>query len=263
MSRPPGRLLRAFCVVVGILLVAPTLVVIPMAFTSARTFEFPPPGFSMQWFEEFFTDPAWMESALLSLQVAAVVTVLATVLGTLAAFALVRGRGRWRVPAQSFLMAPIIVPGVITAIGVYAVFLSWGLTETFAGFVFAHLVLAIPLVITPVSASLQTLDRRLEQAAANLGATPAATFGQVTLPLIMPAMLTGALFAFLTSFDEAIISLFLSGPFNRTLPVQLYQSVTSSLTPTIAAASTLIIVLTTSLLFIAAIIASRRRIKHV
>jgi putative spermidine/putrescine transport system permease protein len=254
--------LKAFCVLVGILLVAPTLVVIPMGFTSVRTFEFPPPGFSTRWFEEFFTDPEWMDSAILSLKVAAVVVVLATVLGTLAAFALVRGQGRWKIPANTFLLAPLIVPGVIIAIGIYAVFLKWQLTSTFRGFVLAHLVLALPLVIIPVTASLQTFDRRLEQAAASLGAGPFATFFQVTLPLIMPAILTGALFAFLTSFDEAIISLFLSGPFNRTLPVQLYQSVTSSLTPTIAAASTLIILLSTSLLFIAAIIASRRRIKN-
>jgi putative spermidine/putrescine transport system permease protein len=255
--------LRIFCVLVGILLVAPTLVVIPMAFTSAESFQFPPPGFSTRWFHEFFSDPNWMDAAVLSLKVAIVVSLLATALGTLASFALVRGRGPWRAPAQGFLLAPMIVPGVIVAIGIYAVFLKWKLTATFQGFVLAHLVLAIPLVIVPVSASLQTLDRRLEQAAASLGATPFATFRQVTLPLILPAMLTGALFAFLTSFDEAIVSLFISGPFDRTLPVQLYQSVTSSLTPTIAAASTLVIALSTSLRFIAAIIASRRRIKNV
>jgi putative spermidine/putrescine transport system permease protein len=262
IDAPRRPFLKAFCVLVGILLIAPTLVVIPLAFTSVRSFEFPPPGFSTQWFEEFFTDPDWLDSAILSLQVAAVVVVLATVLGTLAAFALVRGQGRWKVPANTFLLAPLIVPGVIIAIGIYAVFLKWHLTSTFLGFVLAHLVLALPLVIIPVTAALQTFDRRLEQAAASLGAGPFATFFQVTLPLILPAMLTGALFAFLTSFDEAIISLFLSGPLNRTLPVQLYQSVTSSLTPTIAAASTLIILLSTSLLFIAAIIASRRRTKN-
>jgi putative spermidine/putrescine transport system permease protein len=256
----PG--LKVFCVLVGVILVAPTLVVIPMGFTSARTFEFPPPGLSTQWFEEFFNDPTWMDSAVLSLKVALVVSVLATALGTLASFALVRGRGPWRAPAQGFLLAPLIVPGVIVALGVYIVFLNWGLTAKFEGFVLAHLVLAVPLVIVPVSASLQTMDRRLEQAAASLGASPLGTFRQVTIPMIMPAVLTGALFAFLTSFDEAIISLFISGPFDRTLPVQLYQSVTSSLTPTIAAASTLVIALSTSLLFIAAIIASRRRIKN-
>ena len=254
--------LKVFSAAVGVLLVAPTLIVVPMAFTSASTFQFPPPGFSTRWFGEFFSDPNWIDSAVLSLQVGAVVTVLATVLGTVASFALVRGVGVWRTPARAFLLAPMIVPGVIVAIGIYAVFLKWKLTATFQGFVLAHLVLAVPLVIIPVSAALQTLDGRLEQAAAGLGATPARTFFHVTLPLIMPAMLTGALFAFLTSFDEAIVSLFISGPFERTLPVQLYQSVTSSLTPTIAAASTLVIALTTSLLFVAAIIASRRRIRH-
>lgn len=262
MTNRPSFLLKAFCVLVGVLLVAPTLIVVPMAFTSARTFQFPPPGFSTRWFSELFEDPVWLDSALLSLRVAAVVTVLATVLGTMAAFALVRGRGRWRAPAQGLIMAPLIVPGVITAIGIYAVFLRWHLTETFIGFVLAHLVVAVPLVVITVSASLQACDQRLERAAASLGATPLATFFQVTLPTIMPAMLCGALFAFLASFDEAIISLFLSGPFGRTLPVQMYQSVTSSLTPAVAAASTLVLCLSTSLLLIAAIVASRRRINH-
>src|SRR5580692_11058485 len=128
-------LLKVFCVLVGVLLVAPTLVVIPLAFTSAKTFQFPPPGFSTRWFDEFFSNPEWTEATLLSLKVAVTVTVLATVLGTLAAFALVRGRGPWKVPVRGFLIAPVIVPGVITAIGIYSVFLKWHIAATFQGFV--------------------------------------------------------------------------------------------------------------------------------
>lgn len=264
MRNEPSRLvLKLFCGVVGLLLVAPVLVVIPMAFTSARNFEFPPPGYSTQWFGELFADPAWTDALLLSLRVAAVVVVLATTLGTLGAFALVRGRGRWRGPVSAFLMAPMIVPGVITAIGIYYVFLQWHLSATFLGFVLAHTALAIPMVVIPVRASLQGFDRRLERAAASLGAGPVSTFVHVTLPLIAPGVFTGALFAFLISFDEAIVSLFLAGPFARTLPVQLYQSVTSALTPTIAAASTLIIAVSTTLLVLAAVIATRREARNV
>ncbi|MFG2446643.1 ABC transporter permease [Nocardia fluminea] len=251
-------LLTVFCVFVGVLLVAPTLVVIPVAFTSTRTFQFPPPGFSTQWFEELFADPAWTDSLSLSLRVAGAVTLLATALGTLAALALVRGSGRWRTPANAFIMAPMIVPGVILAIAIYYVFLRWQLSSTYLGFVLAHTVVAIPFVVVPVSTSLQGVDRGLERAAASLGASPLVTFVRITLPLIFPGMVTGALFAFLISFDEAIISLFLSGPFGRTLPVQLYQSAAFSLTPTIAAASTLIIAVTTSLLLICGVVASRR-----
>ncbi|QSR24848.1 polyamine ABC transporter permease [Nocardioides aromaticivorans] len=258
MHEPRRLLLKLFCLLVGIVLVAPTLVVVPIAFTSSRTFQFPPPGWSTQWFAELFSDPAWMDSFLLSLRVAGVVVVLATALGTAAAFALARGKGPWRPIVNGFILAPMIVPGVIIAIAIYYIFLRWHLTSTFTGFVLAHTILAIPPVVISVTASLESLDRRLERAAASLGAGPVVTFFQVTLPLIMPGMLTGALFAFLMSFDEAIISLFLAGPFSKTLPVQLYQSVTSSLTPTIAAASTLIIALSTTLLLICALFASRR-----
>ncbi len=261
-ERPP-RLLAAFACVVGLLLVAPTLIVVPMSFTNRQNFGFPPKGFSAEWYSRFFSDPDWYKAALLSLRVAAVVVVLSTALGTLAALSLYRGKGPWRTPARALLLAPIIVPGVITAIAVYYVFLRWHLTASFNGFVLAHTVLAIPLVIISVSASLAGFDEGLERAAASLGAPPFATFRRVTLPLIMPGVLTGGLFAFLTSFDEAIVSLFLSGPGERTLPVQMYQSITAAVDPTIAAASTMLIVLSTTLLFVVGIVASRRRTRRV
>jgi len=255
-------LLVAFAWLVGVLLVAPTLIVIPLSFTDQQNFSFPPDGWSTKWYRNFFQNPEWYESALLSLRVAVVVVLLATVLGTVGAFALVRGRGIWRTPARALLIAPVIVPGVIVAIAIYYIFLRWHLTQTYLGFVLAHTVLAIPLVILAVNASLAGFDEGLERAAASLGAGPVATFFRVTLPMIMPGVLTGALFAFLTSFDEAIISLFLAGPGQRTLPVQMFQSITASVDPTIAAASTMVIVLSTALLFIAGIVASRRRIRR-
>ncbi|WP_441922957.1 ABC transporter permease [Marmoricola sp. RAF53] len=248
----------AFCVAVGVLLIAPTLVVIPLSFSSQQSYTFPPAGFSTRWYENFFTDPAWFDSAMLSLRVAGTVTVLATLLGTAAALGLVRGTGRWRGAVQALLMAPMIIPGVIVAIGIYYVFLKWHLSETFFGFVVAHTIMATPFVIVTVLASLATLDRQLEQAAAILGATPFRTLRSITLPLIAPGMLVGALFAFLTSFDESIVSLFLSGPINRTLPVQLYQSVTAEIDPTGAAAATLLIAITTSLLAVVGVLAARR-----
>jgi putative spermidine/putrescine transport system permease protein len=241
-----GRLLlRAFCLLVGLLLVVPTLVVIPLSFTDKQSFAFPPSGWSTRWYENFFDDPSWYGSALLSLQIGVLVTILATVLGTAAAIGLVMGRGRWRTPTRGFLIAPSILPAVIVAIGVFSVFLDWGLTQTTTGYVLAHTALAIPLVVIAVTASLSTFDRQLILAAHSLGAGSLAAFRQITLPLIAPGVLTGALFAFLVSFDEAVVSLFLSGPFARTLPIQIYQSVTAEIDPTIAAASTMLIVLTT------------------
>lgn len=242
----PGRtLLVLVSVVTGLVLLGPTLVVVPLSFTGERSFGFPPESWSMQWYSNLFTNPAWTDAAMYSLRIAVVVTVLATALGTAAAMALSSGTGRWRTPARAFLLMPMIVPGVITAIGIYYVFLRVGLTQAYWGFVLAHTVLALPFVVVAVSASLQGLDRRLVQAAWSLGATPWATFRQVTVPIIAPGVLTGALFAFLTSFDEAIVSLFLAGPFSKTLPIQIYQSVTAEVDPTIAAASTMLLVVTT------------------
>lgn len=263
MGKERRPFLALYCTLVALLLVAPTLVVVPVAFTSTQTFQFPPPGFSTQWFEELFADPAWTDALMLSLRVAGAVVVLATVLGTAAALALTRGTGRWKLLVNGFVLAPMIVPGVIAAIAIYYVFLRWHLSSTYVGFVLAHTIVALPFVVVPVSTSLRGFDRGLERAAASLGASPVATFVHVTVPQILPGVLTGALFAFLISFDEAIISLFLSGPFARTLPVQLFQSVTSYITPTIAAASTVIIGVTTSLLLISGIFASRRGARNV
>ncbi|MGO4807888.1 ABC transporter permease [Arthrobacter sp. 2MCAF15] len=249
--------LVAFCVLAGLLLIAPTLVVVPLSFNEKQSYTLPT-GWSLRWYENFFSDSAWFDSAMLSLRVAPVVALIATVLGTAASLALVRGSGRWRQPVQALLVSPMVVPGVIVAIGIYYVFLRWHLTETFIGFVIAHTIMAVPFVIVTVSASLQGVDRQIERAAAVLGASPLKTFFTITLPIVMPGILTGALFAFLTSFDESIISLFLSGPSNRTLPVQLYQSVTAEIDPTGAAAATILITLTSLLLLLVGLVTVRR-----
>lgn len=262
MGRPlsAGRVgLIAYSVLVGMVLLLPTLVVVPVSFSDQKSLRLPK-GFSTQWYANFFTDPGWYESAILSLRVGLVVTVIATVLGTAAALGLNRALGPWKGGARALLLAPIIVPGVITAIGIFYVFLKIGLTQTFWGFVIAHTVMAIPFVIVTVTASLSGFDHQLVKAAQSLGATPWSAFRQVMLPLIAPGVITGALFAFLTSFDEAIITLFLSGPFTRTLPVKIYQSVTQEFDPTVAAASTLLLGVTTLLMiFIGVVSAVRER----
>jgi putative spermidine/putrescine transport system permease protein len=246
--------LGAYCTVVGLLMLLPVLIVVPVSFSSLRSLRFPPPGWSTKWYEKLFTSPEWQLAASTSVKVAVVVTVLATVLGTMAALGLAGSRGRWVAGARGLLIAPMIIPGVIIAVGIYYVFLRWRLTESYLGFVLAHTMLAIPIVVITVSASLQNFDQQLIKASQSLGAGPVTTFRSVTLPLILPGVLTGALFAFLTSFDESIVALFLSGPGIRTLPIQIFQSVTSALEPTIAAASTLLLVLTTVLMIVFAVI---------
>lgn len=242
--------LRAWAVLVGVILVAPTLVVIPLSFTGKASFMFPPENWSLRWYENFFTDPGWRDALLTSLRIALLVAVVASALGTAAALALDSKRIPGKGLVNGLLLSPMVVPQIVAAIGVYAVFLQWGLAGTTLGFVLAHTALAIPFVIVAVSAVLRGYDRRLEQAAASLGASPIATFTRVTLPLILPGVLSGAVFAFVTSLDEVLVALYLQSPELHTLPVQMFSSVTVETDPTIAAASTLVLVVTTLLILL-------------
>ncbi|WP_431896187.1 ABC transporter permease [Nonomuraea sp. bgisy101] len=251
-------LLWAFCSLIGVWLVAPALIVVPLSFTDKPSLKFPPDGYSTRWYANFFGDSAWMSALGTSVQVALLVTVVATVLGTAAALGLTRAKIKGLAVAQGSLLAPMIVPGVVLAIGTYAVFLKLQLVGTLVGFVMAHTVLALPFVIIPVTASLRGFDRRLEDAAASLGASRWTAFRSVTLPLVAPGVASGALFAFVTSFDEVVVSLFIQSPYLQTLPVKMYASVTRETDPTIAAAATMIIVLTTTLVLVATFFVARR-----
>ncbi|RWD33539.1 ABC transporter permease [Mesorhizobium sp.] len=237
-------------VVLGLvcLLVAPTLVVVPMSFNANKSLAFPPQGFSWQWYQNFATSPEWSTSFLNSLKVASLVAVLATVLGTLAAFGLDRMKARPANLLRMLMLTPMVVPGVVLAIGIYAVYLETHLVGTMLGFVLAHTILALPFVLIAVSASLEVFDRRLETAAASLGAGALTTFRTVTLPLILPGILSGLLFAFATSFDEIVVSLFITNPYLKTLPVQIFSSITRDADPTVAAVGTILLCATTILI---------------
>ena len=191
----------------------------------------PPQGWSGQWYENLFADPRWMDALRNSLVIAALTTVVATTVGTAAALALDRAGFRGRRLVGTLLLTPAIVPVILLAIGAYYAFLRWQLVGTIPGLVLAHSVIGVPVVVRTVAASLAEHDRRLEQAAANLGAGPVATLTQVTLPLIMPGVLAGAVFAFIGSFDEVVLSVFLSSPSLQTLPVMMFNAVTRELDP--------------------------------
>lgn len=252
------RVLGAFAVLVVIWLIVPTLVIIPMSFNSASSFNFPPKGFSTQWYENFFTDPSWLRSLWASLRVAVVTMVVATSIGVAAAIGLTKVRFRGKGLMESYFLMPMIVPGIVLAVGLYSLFLRFGLLGTLPGFVLAHTVVALPLVITNVMASLQGVDPRLEQASASLGAGRMRTFFSVTLPLIVPGVTAGALFAFVTSFDEVILSLFIQSPQLQTLPVKIFNSVTQTNDPTVAAVA-VITMLTSVIVMLTAQFASRKR----
>jgi putative spermidine/putrescine transport system permease protein len=256
------RILGMFllCVMAGLVffyLVFPILVVVPLSFSSGTYLSFPPPGFSLRWYANFFGRADWVESAWLSIWVGGAAMAMATALGVPAAIALVRVRFRGKSLLLAFIISPMIAPVIIVAIGIYFFYARLGLVGNPVGLVIAHTCLAVPFVVINVAATLQGFDERLEQAAMNLGATPWGTFWQVTFPIIRPGILSGALFAFITSFDELVVALFVSGTTAVTLPRKMWDSIRFEIDPTIAAVSTILVALTAAL-FVAAELLRRR-----
>ena len=216
---------------IAIWLIAPMLVVFPQSFAGEKSIVFPPDSWSTQWYDNLFTNPTWTDALLRSIGVAVVTTIVSVVLGVTGALALVRGRFPGKSLLAGLTAIPLILPLVIYSVGVYAVFLDWRLVGTFQGFVVAHTALAVPFVVVVVASALRTFDTRLEDAASSLGASRPRVFATVTLPILMPAVLTGALFAFLVSFDEILASIFISSPTVSTLPVEMYRSVPAGRRP--------------------------------
>jgi putative spermidine/putrescine transport system permease protein len=253
--RQPRRILMAALGGLTVFyLLAPTLVIVPMSFTEARILSFPPEGFSLQWYARMFTDRQWSTAMLNSAEVAVLAAILATVLGTLAALALTRGRFPGRTLVNGLVLAPLIVPVVIIAIGMFSLYVRWKIAGSLFGLVLAHTALAVPFVVVSVSASLRTMDRNLELAAANLGADPRRTFTRITLPIILPGVLAGAIFAFITSWDEVVVAIFLTSARFRTLPVEMWEQVRQVVDPTVAAVATTLLVVTTVLLLLVLVV---------
>lgn len=231
-------------------LVLPILVIIPISFSADQYLTFPPSGFSLQWYRRFFLPPEWRESIWLSVRVAVMSTAMTLALGIPGAMALVRGRFPGKNLVYAVLLSPMIVPTIITGVAVYLFFSKLGLVGSPVAMALGHTVLALPLMIIIVSASLQGFDERLEQAAYNLGAGRWQTFRYVTLPLIAPGVISGTLFSFLSSFDELIVPLFLAGTSSFTLPVRIWNSVFMQVEPTIAAVSSFLILIAIAVLLI-------------
>ncbi|MCS3765620.1 MULTISPECIES: ABC transporter permease subunit [Bradyrhizobium] len=229
---------------VAMFLISPILIIVPISFSSSRFLDFPPPGFSLQWYEAYLTSGSWTAATLQSLAVGVPTALISLAIGTAAAMAIVRGSPRMRRIGYQLLLAPMIVPGIISALAVYFLFARLHLVNTSAGLVIAHSIGAVPLVVIIVAASLQAQNVRLEHAAASLGAPRIVTIWLIVLPLIRPALIVAGFFAFLGSFDEFIFSLFLSGPNTMTLPIKMWSGIREEITPTIAAVSSLLIALT-------------------
>ena len=239
-----------------VFLALPLLVVLPISFSAAKYLTFPPPGWSTQWYARYFDSREWMSATVRSVEVAALTTLAATALGTAAALAL-RRQFRGRAVVSLILLAPMVVPVIIVAIGIYGLYAKLQLVGTLLGLVLAHTVLALPFVVVVVTATLRGFDETLELAAQNLGAGRWQTFRLVTLPLIRPGVVAGALLAFITSFDEVVVAIFVSGSRQPTLPKQMWDGIRTEIDPTVAAVSSLLIVVTTIVL--AAATLARRR----
>jgi putative spermidine/putrescine transport system permease protein len=224
-----------------VFLVAPILTIVPLSFSSGSFFYYPLPGLSLRWYEDFFTSSFWLNSLKNSLIIGISATVLATVLGTVAAL----GIWRARFPAQALVLAilisPMVVPVVIVAVGAYFAFAPLGLTDGYLGLMLAHATLGVPFVVITVLATLSGFDRTLVRAAESLGASQITTFRRVTLPLILPGVASGAVFAFAASFDEVVVALLMAGPGQRTLPRQMFAGINDNISLTIAAAATMLI----------------------
>jgi len=258
----------AFCGFVLFFLVAPLVVVIPLSFTSSPFLNFTPEmlsldpaGFSTRWYEGLFgmcddieasistmcTDK-WMTGAQKSLIIAIISTLLATFVGTLAAL----GLSSQHMPARQLIMAlmisPLIVPLIITASGMAFFFAQVNLIATLPGIILAHTILGLPFVVITVTSTLVGFDQSLMRAGANLGGTPAYNFFKIQMPLIAPGMISGALFAFITSFDEIVIILFIGGPQQHTLPLQMWSGIRQEISPTILSAATILVLFSVVLL---------------
>ncbi len=248
---------RVICCLIFAFLFVPIIVIIPLSFNSEPYFTYPMPGFSLRWYEEFFTSPQWLLGLQNSIIVGIFATLVATVLGTLAALGLNRAEYPGKSTILAVLISPIIVPIVITAAGMFYFYAKLGLTGTLAGLVFAHATIGVPFVVITVSATLAGFDYNLIRAGASLGGDPLRVFFRITLPLILPGVVAGALFAFITSWDELVIAIFLAGTEEHTLPRRMWSGIRELLSPTIMAVATMLIM--TSVLLMIVMELLRRR----
>ena len=232
-----------FVSLTAIFLLVPTLVIVPMSFTTTETLEFPPVGFTLDWYGNVLGAADWQSALFNSLVIAIATAVLATGLGTAAALTLHNNEFPGKVVVIGLLLSPMVTPVIVLAVGMYMVFARWGLVASQLGMILAHTVLAIPFVLVSVLASARMVNPSLALASAGLGASRWFTFRRVTLPLIMPGVVSGAVFSFITSWDEVVIAIFLADTSTRTVPIMIWNQVRTNLDPATAAVAAILILL--------------------
>ena len=244
MRRWPARLLRIYVAGACIWLLAPMVIVIILAFSGDGYLHFPPSSFSLQWFARFFGNPQWQRALLSSLIIGTIACVVSTTIGCLAAYAFLRTEFLGKKLLLSLMLTPIIVPSIITAIAMYYLAGKLGLIGNFLWLGLCHAVIAMPIVLLILLSALHAVDPNLERAALGLGGSRVRVFLRIVLPIVLPGVMSAALFAFLASFDELLIALFLAGVRAQTLPVRIWNSLNLQVEPTIAAVSAFLIAVT-------------------
>lgn len=240
----------AFAILVLIFMVSPIFVIFPLSFSSSTVLTLPVPGYSLQWYEDFFFSERWLLATKNSFIVGFATMFCAGLLGTMAAFGLNYSNFRGKGIVLAAISLPLVVPLIVTAMSMFLAFSLVGIANSLWGLIIAHTIIAAPYVVITVLASLQTFDMNLLRAALSLGANPVTAFREVVLPMIMPGVIAGAIFAFATSFDELVIALFITGPGQFTLPRQMFAGLREFLSPTISAAAVVMVVLSFVMLFI-------------
>ena len=265
----PGQVLwhftfRTLCGAIFFFLIAPIIIVMPLSFNAENFFtftpemlRFDPAGYSLKHYRDFFTNDAWQDAVRNSLYIAPVATLLSVSFGTLAAIGLSQPHVPFRRAIMAVLISPMIVPLIISAAGMYFFYSRVGLQGTYIGVVLAHAALGIPFVIITVTATLVGFDNSLTRAAANMGANPVTTFFRVQMPLILPGVISGGLFAFITSFDEVVVVLFVGSAGQKTLPWQMFIGLREQISPTILAVATILVFISICLLTVVELL--RRR----
>ncbi len=232
-------------------LMAPIIAILPLSVNDGQYLTYPLRGFTTRWYEEFFTSPRWALSIRNSFFIGIVAALISTALGTMAALGLSRVDFTGKRAIMGVLLSPLIVPVIIYAVGLYFFFAPWGLTASYTGLILAHAALGAPFVVVTVMAALSGFDWTLARAGASLGAGPLTVAFKIIFPLILPGMISGALFAFAVSFEEVVVILFIAGPEQRTIPREMFSGLRENISPTIAAAAAVLVVLSVALLMTA------------
>ena len=246
---------RVICGLIFFFLIMPIVVIVPLSFNAEPYFTFTyemltfdPDGYSLRWYQEFLSSEEWLEGIKNTFIIAICSTFLATSLGTIAALGLSKSYIPYKNVLMAMLISPMVVPLIISAAGMYFFYSSIGLAQTFPGIILAHTALGTPFVIITVTATLVGFDQTLVRAAANLGADPTTTFFKIIMPLIAPGVISGALFAFITSVDEIVIVYFIAGPEQKTVPLKMFSGIREEISPTILAVASILVGLSIILL---------------